>query len=62
MLTVAQLVLLDREAQPIVVVVGHGELAGTGTAADMVTRLHHDRLAPVLIVRRGPVRVRMQRI
>ena len=48
-LTMTQLVLLDGEAEPIVVVVGHRELAGT-TAADMVTRLHHYRLAPILIV------------
>ena len=39
-----QLVLLDGEAQPIVVVVGHGELVW------MVARLHHDRLTAVLIV------------
>ena len=60
-LTMAQLVLLDGEAEPVVVVVGHGELTGA-TASDMVTRLHHNRLASILIMRCRSVRVRVQRI
>lgn len=48
-----QLVLLDGEAQPIVVVVGHGELVWP---TDMVARLHHDGLTAVLIVGCGAVR------
>ena len=59
-LAVAQLVLLDREAQPVIVVVRHAELVAW--PAHVMARLHHDRLASVLVVRGGPVRARMQRI
>lgn len=43
----AQLVLLDREAEAVVVVVAHRQLV---RAADMMARLDHDGLAAILIV------------
>ena len=58
-LAVAQLVLLDREAQPVVVVMGHAELVWP---TYVVARLHHNCLAAVLIVGGGPMRARVKRI
>ena len=46
-LTVAQLVLLDRQAQSIVVVMAHGELIG---CAHVMARLHHDCLTSILVM------------
>jgi len=60
-LAVTQLVLLDREAQSVVVVVAHGQLVAivVGRPAHIMARLEHDGLAAILIVGSGTVRARM---